>query len=128
MAQYTITIGPNGSGPNGSGPDAEPDGDRALRSLARWLRDDDAIRTEAIVELQQAPPPPGAMGSAFDVIQLSVEAGFQLANLALAYVTWRSTRSRPPTVTVEHEGMRVELNTADPEEIVRLLARLRREG
>ncbi|MFE2016211.1 hypothetical protein ACFW9C_36825, partial [Streptomyces sp. NPDC059491] len=42
------------------------DVDRESRSLARWLRDDDAIRTSALVKLTQAPPRPGEMGGAFD--------------------------------------------------------------
>ncbi|MFG3039874.1 hypothetical protein ACGFYZ_23560 [Streptomyces sp. NPDC048330] len=104
------------------------DVDRESRSLARWLRDDDAIRTSALVKLTQAPPRPGEMGGAFDVVQLVVDSGFQLGNLALAYAAWRGSRSRPSAVTVEHRGRRVTLDTTDPEEIARILAALGEDG
>ncbi|MER8047519.1 hypothetical protein [Streptomyces sp. NPDC094032] len=110
-----------------AGAEGDFDEGRELRSLARWLRDDDAIRTTAIVELRSAPTPSGAMGNVFDAVQLTADSGFQLANLALAYVTWRAGRRRPPAVTIEHEGVRVELDTADPDEVARLLAALRQD-
>ncbi|MFC8660824.1 hypothetical protein [Streptomyces sp. NPDC057199] len=108
---------------NGTG--SEYSDEHALRSFAHWLRDDDAIRSSALIDLRHAPPRLGEMGGGFDLIQLSVDSGFQLANLALAYVTWRATRSRPSTITVEHGNTRITLDSADPELAERLVATLR---
>jgi hypothetical protein len=64
------------------------------------------------------------MGTAFEVLQLVVDSGFQAANLALAYAAWRTTRLRKPQVTIEHRGVTVTLDGAEAdtvEAIVRVL-------
>ncbi|MET9386336.1 hypothetical protein ABZY09_36105 [Streptomyces sp. NPDC002928] len=63
----------------------------------QWLRNDEFVGETATVSLPPAPPGPGQMGSAFDAIQLAVDSGFQVVNLALA--TRPSTRSSSNGIT-----------------------------
>ncbi|CCK25419.1 hypothetical protein BN159_1040 [Streptomyces davaonensis JCM 4913] len=97
-----------------------------LRSLYLWLRDDARVRRDARVELRAEQPVPGRMGSAFDVVQLVLDSGFQLGNLALAWAAWRATRPAPPEITFERDGVKVTLSGQDPETAARLLAELER--
>ncbi|MGW2783286.1 effector-associated constant component EACC1 [Streptomyces populi] len=92
-----------------------------LLGLARWLREDEFVGEAAKVTLPAAPPGPGHMGSAFDVIQLAVDSGFQVANLALAIAVWRRSRPAPPVVAIERAGTRVEVTGDDPELIARVV-------
>jgi len=119
MDLYTIRVMEGRSGTGSALSD-----EHALRSFARWLRDDNAIRASALIDLRPSPAGPGEMGGGLDLIQLSVDSGFQLANLALAYVTWRGTRPRPSTITVEHRGVRITLDSADAEVAERLVTSL----
>ncbi|MDX2939323.1 effector-associated constant component EACC1 [Streptomyces ipomoeae] len=93
-----------------------------LRRLAQWLRDDELVGETATVTLPPAPPGPGQMGSAFDAIQLAVDSGFQVANLALAIAVWRRTRPERPVVTIERGGTHVQVTSSDPELIARVVA------
>ncbi len=102
-----------------------PDSDRELASLYGWLEDEQEIRQHARISMLPVKPDPAEMGTAFDVIQLVVDSGFQAANLALAYAAWRATRPARPQVTIEIERtQRVTLDDATPdvvETIVRVL-------
>ncbi|MGV9455512.1 effector-associated constant component EACC1 [Streptomyces sp. NPDC003635] len=97
-----------------------------LRSLYLWLRDDSYVRRHARVEVLAEQPLPGRMGGALDVVQLVLDSGFQLGNLALAWAAWRATRPAPPEVTFERDGIKVTLSGQDPETAARLLAALDR--
>lgn len=101
-----------------------PSADTELASLYVWIRDEPDIRRHAQVSLLSAEQGPADMGTAFDVIQLVVDSGFQAANLALAYAAWRATRPRPPQVTIQHNGVTVTLDGStsdDVEAIVQIL-------
>lgn len=78
------------------------------------------------MELRGDQPVPGRMGSVFDVVQLVLDSGFQLANLAVARTAWRATRPAPPEITFERDGVKVTLSGQDPETAARLLAELDR--
>ncbi|MFI8100838.1 hypothetical protein [Streptomyces sp. NPDC086023] len=97
-----------------------------LRSLHQWLLDNPEIRRQAGIELGGEPGPAGSMGGPLEYVQLVMDSGFGLANLALAVVTWRSTRPRPPAVTFERDGVTVTLTGEDPEAAARLLEALTR--
>lgn len=92
-----------------------------LVSLCDWLRDDDDLRGHARILLIGDRPRPEEMGSAFDVIQLVVDGGFQALNFAVAYATWRATRRSHPRVTITHEGTSV--NLSDEPETVDVIVR-----
>ncbi|MFE2163707.1 hypothetical protein ACFXB3_01275 [Streptomyces sp. NPDC059447] len=99
-------------------------GGEDLRRLAQWLRDDEYVGEAGALSFEAGPPVEGAMGAAFELIQFCVDSGFQTANLILAVTLWRSTRSVPPTVTIERDGVRIEVHSADPDTVARLAARL----
>jgi hypothetical protein len=90
-----------------------PGADGELASLYAWLRDEPDIRRHAQVSLLSAETGPADMGTAFDVLQLIVDSGFQAASLALAYAAWRATRPRPPHVTIDHDGVTVTLDGSE---------------
>jgi membrane-associated two-gene conflict system component 1 (EACC1) len=101
------------------------DADQLLASLYEWFREDPDIRRYARVSLMTAEPEPDEMGATFEVIQLIVDSGFQVLNLALAYANWRGTQRGNPHVTIDRDGTRVSLTDADPdvvEKIVRALS------
>ncbi|MGW7410377.1 effector-associated constant component EACC1 [Streptomyces sp. NPDC054833] len=99
-----------------------------LRRLTQWLRGDEFVGETARVSLPVAPPGAGQMGSAFDVIRLAVDSGFQVANLALAIAAWRRSRPSPPVVAIEHDGTRVEITSSDPEVIAHVVAAFEDRG
>jgi hypothetical protein len=102
------------------------DSEQELRSFNDWLTDDPHIRRCARVSLTGPLPGPGEMGSALDVIQLVIDDGFQAASLALAYVSWRSTRPTKPSVTIEHGDAKIVLSDVDPETIEQVIQILER--
>lgn len=104
---------------------AGPGADEELGSLYSWLREDPEIYHYARMSLEPAEPGPSELGATFEVIQLIVDSGFQTLNLALAYATWRATRTRHPEITIERDGIKVTLDDANShavEEIVRALS------
>lgn len=98
--------------------------DDLLRSFAQWLEEEQEIRRHAVITWPAAVPGAGDMGGALEVVQLVLDSSFQLAALALAYTTWRSTRSDAPAVTVSRGGVRITLDSSDPEVVARLVREL----
>jgi hypothetical protein len=81
-----------------------PNADRELAALYAWLGDEASIREHAVLSMVAAEPGPSDMGAAFNAIQLMLDDGFQAASLALAYVSWRATRTGRPDVVIEADG------------------------
>ena len=102
------------------------DAEGELRSLFLWLREDSYLRRNARVGMGVVGPAEGRMGALFDSVELALNGGFQFANLALAWASWRATRPRPPEVTFERDGVKVTLSGQDAETAARLLAVLDR--
>jgi hypothetical protein len=61
------------------------------------------------------------MGGALDAIQMAITDGFSAAQLAMTYVTWRSTRRTPVVVTLESGHRKVTLSAEDPETLKELV-------
>lgn len=101
------------------------DADRELASLYAWLREEPDIRGHARISFGAAEVDSSEMGAIFDIIQLMVDSGFQALNLALAYTTWRATRSSHPEVTIEYNGNRVSLKDSDPDTVAAIVRALR---
>jgi len=87
--------------------------DGELESLYAWLRDEPDVQRHALISLLGPESDATQMGTAFDVIQLVVDGGFQAANLALAYAAWRATRTKASRVTIEHNGVIVTLDGSE---------------
>ncbi|MBT2530143.1 hypothetical protein J7E91_33500 [Streptomyces sp. ISL-99] len=96
----------------------------SLPRLAEWLRGDEVVGEQAEIELEQAPPRDGDMGSAFEAVQVVVDNGFQLASLIVAIAAYRRTRPHDGGVVIEHGQVRVTLDTDDPEKISRVVQAL----
>jgi hypothetical protein len=75
-------------------------GEKNLQSLADWLRNEPAIRRHAKITLESTSPQPGRMGVPFEAIQLAIESGFSLANLAIAFSSWRRSKGETPAIIV----------------------------
>lgn len=94
-------------------------GGDSLRSLARWLRDDEVIRTSGAITLERPLPAEAEMGAGLDLVKFVAETGFSTANLVLAVATWRQSRSSKPSVTIEQGEARVAIESSDPDAVAR---------
>jgi hypothetical protein len=101
--------------------------DEELKSLYRWLSRDMMLSQHAKVSFQQGDHRPGEMGGVFDLINvLLADAGVVagIGSLAVAVKTWRGTRSRPPAIKIERNGVTITVAEGSEEEIRSLLDRL----
>lgn len=95
-----------------------------LRSLLRWLREDEALGVR--VHVGGAPPPPGVMGAGFDVLQFAVSSGLATAALVVSVLQWQTSRRRAPAVTLRRGEVEVLLtaHAARDEQTMRRLVTL----
>lgn len=98
--------------------------DEELQSLYGWLRDDRSVRGCAHVSLRSAETKPGEMGGAVEAVQVVLDEGFNAANLLLAYLAWRGTRSARVDATIERGDTKISLTNASPETITSIATRL----
>jgi hypothetical protein len=105
------------------------DGAEELRSLLRWLREDEALAREVRGSLGQAGPRvEGAMGSGFDVLQLVLGTVVSSGSLAVSILQWRDARRVRPALRIKRGDVELEVpagSTVDrhtAEAIARLLA------
>ncbi|MGK5554036.1 effector-associated constant component EACC1 [Actinomadura kijaniata] len=91
--------------------------DDELRSLYEWLRAEPSVHRNAEVTLQSAAPRPGEMGAVLEAIQVVTDSGFNTAELVLAYLTWRMTRTEKPDVTIQRGDVKISLSNASPEKV-----------
>jgi hypothetical protein len=91
---------------------ADPGNKRAHNSLLNGLISNQYINENAQLNLPDAAP--GAMGPTLDVIQLVLNDGFDLANLALAFAEWRDkSRETAAPIAVQANGRTTELSLDD---------------
>ena len=91
---------------------ADPDNKRARNSLHNWLNNNQYIKENAQLKLPDSAPE--GMGPEFDVIQLVLSSGFDLANLALAFAEWRDkSRETAAPIAVQANGRTTELSLDD---------------
>ncbi|WP_331764315.1 hypothetical protein OG524_36995 (plasmid) [Streptomyces sp. NBC_01520] len=97
-----------------------------LRSLYAWLLSDPEFRRYARLSLTSSrAPEPGAQGDMIDVLSLVLGTGLNTGALALSIATWRSTRPRQITVTLERsDGRSVTVTASSPQEAQRAVESL----
>ncbi|MEU5876353.1 hypothetical protein [Spirillospora sp. NPDC047279] len=86
-----------------------------LRSLHDWLLDEPDVRRNAEVTLRSSTARPGEMGGVLDAIQVVIDDGVALSGLVISYLTWRGTRSKKNTVTIERGDTKVTLTDTTAE-------------
>ncbi|GHE02298.1 effector-associated constant component EACC1 [Streptomyces alanosinicus] len=96
-----------------------------LRSLLRWLRDDESLAVRGQAG-SSAPPAPGGMGAGFDILQLALGAGLSAGSLVVSVLQWQAARRQAPAVTLRRGEVEVLLTaqTARDEETVRRIVEL----
>lgn len=91
---------------------ADPDNKRARNSLHNWLNNNQYIKENAQLRLPDSAPE--GMGPEFDVIQLVLSSGFDLAHLAMAFAEWRGkSRETAAPIAVQANGRTTELSLDD---------------
>lgn len=103
----------------------EADGGRAASSLYRWLSRDQAVGAYGQLNLQSAGQRPGEMGGVLDVITAVFSDGSAVAaigSLLVAYRAWRDTRTRPPALEVEKDGVTLVVREGSEQEISKVLS------
>lgn len=94
-------------------------------SLHEWFLDDPDVARHAKIDLVEAEPESGAMAGDIETISLIVSSTFNLASLALAYVTWRSSQAAPPApVEITANGLLIVVEDASQESAERITAAL----
>lgn len=83
---------------------------RALTSLYRWFREDLSAGADTKVELE-AGTEPGHMGAA-DVLCMALTQLTSIGSLAVAFATWRESRSSAPPLRIRLGDATLELTDA----------------
>ncbi|MGG2463551.1 effector-associated constant component EACC1 [Streptomyces sp. RGM 3693] len=108
----------------------EPGGDaeEELRSLMRWLHDDEELHRQVRGSLTASRGPrPGEMGLGFDLLQLALGTAVSGGSLAVSVLQWRDARRRAPELTLRAGEIEVRIPrgaAADPETVRRIVALL----
>lgn len=102
----------------------DTDADTERRSLVAWLRNEPDISHGADIAMTGPPSGPDRMGPMLDVIQLTLDSGFQLASLVVAIAAWRQTQPQQPRVIIRHGDVEVAIAGDDPQTITRIVAAL----
>lgn len=107
----------------------DPDGGE-LKQLYDWLTRDQELRHSADITLSAEPDasttsrdePGTSMGSAFDIIQLVLDSGIQLASLGLAIGLWRQAQRPRSSVEIRRGDSTVVVSAdMDREQILAAL-------
>lgn len=109
----------------------EVDAEDELRSLARWLNEDEALGGHLRARLgATAPAPAGHMGAGFDVLQLAVGSTLSTAALVVSVLQWQLSRRRAPALVLSRGDVRVELTqeAARDEETLRRVMEVLERG
>lgn len=110
------------------------DDDAELRSLLRWIRDEDELRGVARADLVAAPPTPGEMGGSLEAIKLVIDSSAQLTTVAVAVGGWWKNRrgakaapmSNPVDLVIERDGSRISVSGATLEEATGALEEIKK--
>ncbi|MER6315052.1 hypothetical protein ABT237_14930 [Streptomyces sp. NPDC001581] len=99
-----------------------------LRSLRSWLLETPEIRRHARISWATETPKQGEMGGGtIETLQLVTDNFWQIATFSLAYATWRKTRTRNTSVTIEYNGRRMTIEGHDNHTVERIAQELGEE-
>lgn len=93
-----------------------------LRSLQVWLSADPTLSRTAPQLASSTGSRNGSMGGVLDVLLLALGGTIGAGELALGIAAWRRSRTEPPTVELNRDGMRIVLRGHDDDELRRLIA------
>ncbi|AJC59737.1 hypothetical protein [Streptomyces sp. 769] len=108
----------------------EPGGDpeEELRSLMRWLHEDEGLHRQVRGTLTASRgPQPGEMGLGFDLLQLALGTAVSGGSLAVSIFQWRDARRRAPELTLRAGEIEIRIPrdaAGDPETVRRIAALL----
>jgi len=97
---------------------------QALNSLHQWLMQDPDVTRWSTVSLEAGDTVAGEMGPVFDVLTVALSNSIALGNLIVAYLSWRDSRPRSPTVSIERDGVVVSLADSSPQTVSRIVEAL----
>lgn len=102
-----------------------------ITSLYRWLAQDPDVRRDAKVTIvpAPAPPQPGGMSCALEVVNVVLGNAIALSSLVVAVASWIGSRksASSPVVRIEREGVSVTISADSPEAIRNVLRELEGE-
>ena len=102
-----------------------------ITSLYRWLAQDPDVRRDAKVTIvpAPAPPQPGEMSCALEVVNVVLGNAIALSSLVVAVASWIGSRksASSPVVRIEREGVSVTISADSPEAIRNVLRELEGE-
>lgn len=103
----------------------EPGAERETRALYRALRGDPDLRRTVTLSVQDGGvPSEGDLGAVSDSILAVVNGSAALGALIVSIAAWRDARRTTWTVSLEEEGLRVELRGSSREELERVIRTL----
>jgi hypothetical protein len=103
---------------------AEDEGSLDLSSLYQWLVQDPDVRQSVVVRLEPAAGNVGEMGVGFDAIIAIVSNAIALGSLIVAYMSWRDSRQKSPSVSIQNINTVFNLSDSSPETVSRIVEAL----
>jgi hypothetical protein len=89
----------------------------SVRSLLRWLRDDDISRAAIISAEDAGLDSPEYMGGILEIVNVVLSNGISVGGLVIAIAGWRHSRREPVTVRIRRDDTVVELTGSSDNEI-----------
>ncbi|MGX5393963.1 hypothetical protein [Streptomyces sp. 404i] len=99
----------------------EGTGGAEAASLRRWLMAEPELRGRARFSPGAELPAAGHMGDGLELVNVVLANGIALGSLITAIAAWRGSRSRPPQVRLERDGVVVTLRDNSPEQVEQIL-------
>jgi hypothetical protein len=92
--------------------DRGADAENALRSLRRWLHEDETLAGAVRGRFADPAAPVAAhMGAGgFDILQLALGSGLSTASLVVSVFQWQLARNRGPALVLSRGELRVEVS------------------
>ncbi len=101
--------------PDGAPPGGGLDREDELRSLRRWLDEDESLDGALHTRLASGTRTrPGEMGTIIDVLSLAIGSGLSSGALAVSLLQWRDARRTRRTVVLRRGEIEIEIPATGP--------------